>query len=401
MSTLSSLSVTVGGGRWIAALRSTGPFRSRRPRGSVSGFALIGVIVAFALLPASAAASPPSERLGRAADAVVNAGVPGVAVYVRDKGRTTVVSRGYDDVAARRPMSVEDRFRIGSVTKTFVSALVLQLVNEGKLSLEDSVEKWLPGLVPNGGAITIRQLLSHRSGLFDYVRDQQLLAPYLHGHLDHVWTPLQIVRIATKHKPLFAPGADGKQSYSNTNYVILGLVIEKVTGHPLAAELNTRIFRPLALRHTNLQLTPTILGRHAHGYTKAFGPTVVDITRISPSLFGAAGGIVSTPADVARFYRALLQGRLVPSRLVNAMKAREGRDPAHPELRYGLGLWRQPLRCSLVWGHDGDVPGFMAIALNSGDGNRQIVVMINTDPDSLTPAQGKALNDLVNTGYCG
>jgi D-alanyl-D-alanine carboxypeptidase len=118
-------------------------------------------------------------------------------------------------------------------------------------------------------------------------------------------------------------------------------------------------------------------------------------------LFGAAGGIISTPADVARFYRALFQGRLVPSRLVNEMKAREGRDPSHPALLYGLGLYRQPLRCSLVWGHDGDVPGYNANALNSGDGARQIVIMINTDPDSLTPAQEKALNALVNTGYCG
>jgi D-alanyl-D-alanine carboxypeptidase len=100
--------------------------------------------------------------------------------------------------------------------QAFVATIVLQLVDEGKLSLEDSVEKWLPGVVPNGSAITVRQLLSHRSGLFDYVRDKQLLAPYLNGHLDHVWTPLQIVRIATKHKPLFAPGAPGKQSYSNT-----------------------------------------------------------------------------------------------------------------------------------------------------------------------------------------
>jgi D-alanyl-D-alanine carboxypeptidase len=110
----------------------------------VSRFLLIGVIAAFALLPASAAASSPTERLGRAAEAVVDAGVPGVAVYLRDKGRTTVVSRGHDDFAAKRPMSVEDRFRVGSVTKTFVATIVLQLVHEGKLSLEDSVEQWLP-----------------------------------------------------------------------------------------------------------------------------------------------------------------------------------------------------------------------------------------------------------------
>jgi D-alanyl-D-alanine carboxypeptidase len=361
---------------------------------------LIGLTAALSLSAIPASASP-GERLGRAADAVVDAGIPGVAVYVRNKGRTTVVTRGYDDVAAKRPMSVEDRFRVGSVTKSFVATVVLQLVAEGKLSLDDTVEQWLPGLVPNGSAITIRELLSHRSGLFDYVGDRAILAPYVSGHLDHVWTPLQIVRMATKHKPLFAPGADGKQSYSNTGYVLLGLVIEKATGHSLAEELNARIFRPLRLEHTSFPASPTIAGRHAHGYTKAVGPTTVDITEISPSLFGAAGGVVSTPADVARFYRALLQGRLVSKRLVSEMKAREGRALGHADLLYGLGLYRQPLRCSFVWGHNGDVPGFDTNAFSSGDGAHQIVVMVNTDSDSFTRAQGEALNTLLSVAYCG
>jgi D-alanyl-D-alanine carboxypeptidase len=176
----------------------------------VSRFLLVGAI-AGVLLAVPAVSASPDERLGRAADTVVDAGVPGVAVYVRDQGRTMVVTRGYDDAQAKRPMSVGDRFRVGSVTKTFVATIVLQLVHEGKLSLDDSVEKWLPGVVPNGSAIAVRQLLSHRSGLFDYVRDQRILAPYLKGHLDHVWTPLQIVRIATKHKPLFPPGSNDRK----------------------------------------------------------------------------------------------------------------------------------------------------------------------------------------------
>jgi D-alanyl-D-alanine carboxypeptidase len=366
----------------------------------VSRFLLVGAIAA-SLVTATGVSASPGERLGRAADTVVDAGFPGVVVYVRNKGRTTVVTRGYADVEAKRPMSVEDRFRIGSVTKSFVATVVLQLVAEGKLSLDDSVERWLPGVVPNGSAITVRQLLSHRSGLFDYVGDKQILAPYLSGHLDHVWTPLQIVRMATRHKPLFAPGADGKQSYSNTGYVVLGLVIEKVTGHSLAEELNARIFRPLRLEHTSFPASPKLAGRHAHGYTRVVGPTPVDITEISPSLFGAAGGIVSTSADLARFYRALFQGRLVSRRLLSEMKAREGRAAGHADLLYGLGLYRQPLRCSLVWGHNGDVPGFDTNAFSSGDGAHQIVVMVNTDSDSFTPAERKALDALLNVSYCG
>jgi D-alanyl-D-alanine carboxypeptidase len=362
---------------------------------------LIGAIAALLLLAVPAGSASPGDRLGRAADAAVQAGVPGVAVYVRDKGRTTVVTGGYDDVQAKRPMSIGDRFRIGSVTKSFIATIVLQLVNEGKLSLEDSVEKWLPGVVPNGSAITIRELLSHRSGLFDYVSDKQLLAPYLNGHLDHVWTPLQIIRMATKHKPLFAPGAPGKQSYSNTGYVVLGLVIEKVTGHSLAEQLKARIFRPLGLEHTSFPSSPNIGGRHAHGYTKVLGGAPVDISEISPSLFGAAGGIVSTPADVAHFYRALFQGRLLPKHLVNEMKAPEGRAAGHPDLLYGLGLYRQPLSCSLVWGHNGDTPAYDVNAFNSADGARQVVEIVNTDSDSFTRAQAKAINTLVDIAYCG
>ena len=217
-----------------------------RALGVLSGFLLTAPAAFLVAVPA--VSDSPGEPIGRAADAVVEAGVPGVAVYVRNQAHTTVVTRGYDDLEAKRPMSVEDRFRIGSVTKTFIATVVLQLVDERKLSLDDSVEQWLPGVVPNGSAITIRQLLSHRSGLFDYVRDKRILAPYLQGHLDHVWTPLQIVRMATSHRPLFAPGADQKQSYSNTGFVVLGLVIEKVTGHALAEELNSRIFRRRLLR---------------------------------------------------------------------------------------------------------------------------------------------------------
>jgi CubicO group peptidase (beta-lactamase class C family) len=126
------------------------------------------------------------------------------------------------------------------------------------------------------------------------------------------------------------------------------------------------------------------------------GPTPVDITEISPSLFGAAGGIFSTPADVARFYRALFQARLLPRHLIHEMQAREGRAAGHPDLLYGLGLYRQPLSRSLVWGHNGDTPGYDINAFNSADGVRQIVITINTDSDSLSPAEGKALNNLLD-----
>jgi len=134
-------------------------------------------------------------------------------------------------------MRDDDRFRIGSITKTFVSTVVLQLVAERQSSLADSVQRWLPGIVPNDSDITVRQLLNHTSGLFDFTEDPRLLAPYATDP-GHFWPPQGLVGLATSHPPLFAPGTNW--SYSNTNYIVLGLVIESVTHHPASAEVQRR-----------------------------------------------------------------------------------------------------------------------------------------------------------------
>src|SRR5438093_623042 len=174
--------------------------------------------------------------------ALVNAGAPGVIVFARNGTRSLRLAAGVADRAHGTPMRIGDRFRVGSVTKTFVAALVLQLAGEGKLSLDDTVEKWVPGLVPGGDRITVRELLNHTSGLFDYLNDGDgtVLQPYVKGDLGHVWTPQAIVGVATKHPPHFPPG--GGWSYSNTGYIVLGLIVEAATGDSLAAELKRPLF---------------------------------------------------------------------------------------------------------------------------------------------------------------
>ena len=142
-------------------------------------------------------------------------------------------------------MRPADRFRVGSVTKSFMATVLLQLVGERKLRLDDSLERWLPGVVPNGRSITVRELLQHTSGLYDYVDDSAFRTAVLANPL-RVWTPRQLVRIAVSHHPLFRPGR--RWSYSNTNYILAGLVIQAVTHRTVAAELRNRIFRPLDLR---------------------------------------------------------------------------------------------------------------------------------------------------------
>jgi len=361
-------------------------------------------LAALALAGAAQAASPSPARVAEAADAAVAGGVPGVSVFVRDHGRTFAVARGYADTSASRRLTPTDRLRIGSVTKSFVATVVLQLVDEGSLSLDDTVDRYLPGLLPNGGAITIRQLLSHTSGLPDYFANKRIIAPYFAGNHLYTWSHEQIVRISARDRAVFAPGARGRWSYSNTGYYTLGLIVEKVTGRTLESELARRIFRPLGLRNTMLPTTAQIPGRHAHGYSKYFGKKLQDVTVFSPSIIWAAGGIVSTPTDVARFYNALFAGRLLPPALLREMASKVAliAGPAHPSMVYGLGLYSQPLSCGLTWGHNGDFAGYHTDAFNSRDGKRQVVLIVNEDADlTIPPAAGQALNRLIDSAFCG
>ena len=253
--------------------------------GAAAGLSLVAA--GGSVATASPGAAPAKTvQLQQALDAVVAAGAPGAIVLARDGDRTIRLASGYGNLAQRTPMRASDRFRIGSETKMFVATVVLQLVGDGKLSLGDTVERWLPVLVPNGGSITVRQLLNHTSGLFDYAEDKAFIE-----QIDNPrkrWAPRQLVELATAHRPLFAPGA--RHSYSNTGYILLGLIVEKATGNPLPAELQKRIFRPLRLHATSFPTTPRIAGRYSHGYTRYRLPRLTDISVFSPSILGAAGG---------------------------------------------------------------------------------------------------------------
>src|SRR5690349_5332350 len=190
---------------------------------SLAGATLgVGVSTAVAHAADRGAPSQPSvTALQRSLDRLVAAGAPGGVVLVRDHGRTARLAAGYADTRTHRRMRTSDRFRVGSVTKTFVATAILQLAGDGRLSLDDSVERWLPGEVPGGGAITVRQLLTMTSGIFDYLNDgddtvlrRELADPGMR------WTPSDLVAIATAHAPRFAPGT--AWSYSNTGYILLG-----------------------------------------------------------------------------------------------------------------------------------------------------------------------------------
>jgi D-alanyl-D-alanine carboxypeptidase len=341
--------------------------------------------------------------LQRALDQVVAAGVPGAVLLVRDGEGTTRLTSGYGNLKPQTPMRAGDRFRVGSITKTFVATVALQLVGERKLALADTVEHWLPGAVPNGERVTVRQLLNHTSGLFDYGADRAFVADAFRHPLKE-WTPRQIVAIANAHKPRFAPGAGW--SYSDTNYYVLGLIVEAATGHSLAGELRHRIFVPLSLRATSFPSAPGIAGRYAHGY---FLRPLQDVSVGSPSVQWAAGAIVSNADDLARFFRALLGGRLLRRDLLHVMETVV--TPA-AGFSYGLGLQRLREQCGFVWGHTGASPGYVANALNSKNGAREVIVLVNATAASLSaPANGfqffhlpkragEAVDRVIHTAYC-
>nr|WP_306332714.1 serine hydrolase domain-containing protein [Streptomyces sp. KL118A] len=256
-----------------------------------------------------------------------------------------------------------DHFRVGSITKTFIATVVLQLAAEHRLSLSDPVEHHLPGLVRgpgvDGRTITLRALLTHTSGLYDFAAETKGTVPL---------TPALAVRTAPTH-----PAAPARRwTYSNTNYVVLGMVIERVTGNSYATEAERRILRPLHLTGTSFPGARTTLPA-PHG--RAFTSSGRDITALDPRVAGAAGELISTLADLNRFYAALLSGRLLPAPLLREML---NTRPAHGH--YGMGLYPHKLPCgTTVWGHNGRIAGSYVRTAATRDGRRVITFRVNTD----------------------
>lgn len=363
----------------------------------IRGAALVAVVIAAALsaAPAQAAKAP---KLQAALDRLVAKGAPGAILTVHSPGRTLRLASGVAERERQVPMRPGLHVRIASVTKPYTAAVVLQLAGEHKLRLRDSVEHWLPGLLPNGGKVTIRQLLGHTSGLGDFEFDPRVLEPYLNGDLNFAWPPRRLAEIGAEQPPSFPPGKGF--SYSNTNYVLLGLIAERVTGHSLGRELRHRLFGPLGLRETSFPTQSALPRPFAHGYRVFDQPPARDITGLYPYSW-ASGALVSTGADVARFFRGLLSGRVLAPHLLRAM--RRGRVEEHadfPGQRYGLGLMSFPTRCGLAWGHNGDIPGYVTYAFSTRDGRRQTVLTVNQDALSLPAAAAKALKPTLVRGFC-
>jgi D-alanyl-D-alanine carboxypeptidase len=325
-------------------------------------------------------------------DQVVAAGAPGAAALVKDEHAIQQAASGLADLRSGRPMRPGLTYRAGSVTKPLVATVVLQLVAEGRLSLSDTVGRWLPGILPYGDQVTIRQLLGHTSGVPDYVVEPLVQLYTSPQGRFRAWRPRELVALVADQPPLFPPGT--AWSYSNTGYVLVGLIVEAATGNRLGKELARRILRPLGLRDTFFPVNrPDIPGRSARGYSLPLGQEegpLLDFTVYNPSLAWAAGNLTSDLGDLARFFRALLGGRLLPPRLLAEMTTPVDTGEG---IGYGLGLVVIETPAGRLIGHDGAIPGFLNIALSTEDGRRQVVVMMNEE--FATPAVYEAFNRAV------
>lgn len=376
--------------------------RRRHPFRTPAVVVAAATLTAVATPPAAAEARGPDPapraEIQQALDAMVAAGAPGAAARITDEHGTWTATSGVADLDSGAPMPVNGAFRAASVTKSLVATLVLQLEDEGALALDASLDELLPGAVPGSGDTTVYQLLTHTSGLPDYIAD-----PLFQDREDYLWrgfTPEELVEIAGRQEPTTDPG---ELAYSNTNYVLLGMIVEKLTGDTLSDALADRVLKPAGMHRSYLPVHETGLrGKHASGYYRPAGQQdLTEATEFDPSFAWAAYGLVSTPKDLEGFYRALWDGELLPAASLAKMREMVP-GPDFFVSGYGLGLERMDLTCTSPEGHTGGIPGFSTFAFQTPEGDRQVTISANVHllDTSATPMILGAL-DVLNLEFCG
>lgn len=300
--------------------------------------------------------------------------IPGISVGILFEDESNLfITSGYADVEAARAISPRDHFRIASVTKTFISTLILMLSDEGALSLDLPVSELLD--LPEGiGSIKIRELLNHTSGLFDYFEDEDFQKEILLNP-EKVWDPHELLAIGVFRSPYFKPGESYR--YSNTNYIILGLLIESLTRNRLPSELNKRILEPLALNNTYMpEIDPSLPEPYLHGYVISPDEgTYADYTLLNPSFAWAAGGMVSNIPDMCKWALALGKGEMLSEISRSEMHKRvEASANGVPFAEYGAGV----TIIGNFLGHEGEVLGYNTAVYGHLDGKASIAVVINT-----------------------
>lgn len=387
-----------------------------------SGKAALSVVVAGAVLAAAAcggeasvsspdeAANTPPSAVATAMDTLMRQGFPGVQVVIDGPAGHRTFTAGVGDLDTRAPFPDDARVRIGSNTKTYVATVIMRLVAEGKVDLDAPIERYLPGVVQgngnDGSRITVRQVLQHTSGVPDYLgqgagdgitgQNSDKIDPDEEALRWQRFEMTELIRRAMTTPPQFEPGA--KSVYTNTNYLLAGLLIERVTGNPAADEIGRRILEPLGLRDTYVPAVreTSIRGPHARGYHRIDGKSV-DYTELDVSWGGTAGDMVASATDLNRFFIALLSGKILPPVQLAEMKRTVPFDRM-PGADYGLALIHRTAPCGKeVWGHGGSIPGFETRNGVTADGTA-VTVTVNQLPT--TEEEADAVLGVLDAALC-
>ena len=368
--------------------------RAGRRRSVVWRVLAVPVAAAIALGAAGGTASAaPSkgeaESLKSRAQGLVDAGYPAALAAVSDsKGESAGAAVGKGSLETGQAPAMDGEVRVGSNTKTFVAVVVMQLVQEGKVGLDEQIETYLPGLIRgegiDGSKITVRQLLQHTSGLPEYADTYRSSNAEVTENMQHYVPPRDLLDTALGKPAQFEPGTQWK--YTNTNYIVLGMLIERVSQRPLGEQINERIVKKLGLSHTYFPGNgeKKLHGPHPQGYHLSAEGKLEDMTDLDTSLAWAAGGMVSTPGELNTFFQAVLDGRLLSQSSIDEMKngAVDASSHLGPGRVYGLGLVGTSLTCGgTSWGHGGDIDGYHSGNAVGPDGTAAIfaVTALPTD----------------------
>ncbi len=332
-------------------------------------------------------------------------GPPGVMAIVQRGHRRETHTFGVANVRTGRQMTVHDRMRLASTAKAFSGAAALALVSQGRLLLRDTIDTVLPGLPAAWSAVTLKQLLNHTSGLPDFSKDPDFRSALL-ASLTKAPRPRKLLGYVADKPLKFDPGTT--YAYSNSDNVVVALMVKAVTGASYEGQLFEQVYRPLGLRLTTLPRGPNLRPPFIHGYDN--DPTAhppEDMSELVAAGWAwASGGLVSTPADLNTFVRAYVRGDLVTPQV--RAKQRQiihgGRsEPPGPGVNSaGLGIFRYHTRCGTVWGHTGNTLGYTQFMAATPNGRRSVTVSVNSQltPSTGAPAAFRALRRAETRAVC-
>ena len=376
----------------LAAVIGASAFGLHSPNVAVADPSTPGASETPSPVATGSASSTEKEQVLSAAQSLVDGGFPAALTAVRDKdGNTIGAAAGVGNLETSEAPPLDGEVRIGSNTKTFVAVVIMQLVQEGKITLDEPIETYLPSLLHGEGIdatkITVRQLLQHTSGLPEYNDKIGFEDPF--ANRDVYYSQRDCLDVALSHPALFEPGSQFK--YTNTNYLVLSLLAEKVTHRPLAEQITQRIIEPLGLSHTYFPGPgeQNIRGTHPQGYERNSQGQLEDITRMDPSVATGAGAMISTPTELNKFLQAILDGTLLNQDSIAEMQKTVDTGGALGN-GYGLGLINYPLSCGgTAWGHGGTIHGYQTYGGVDPDGTA-VTIAVTALPRTIAPASQDA-----------